>query len=232
MRTLTAAGHAVRQIDLYALHFNPVMARVEWHAYFTDPDSNRDALSDHIDALVWAEALCLIYPTWNYGPPAILKGWFERVFLPGVAFEVPDGNSDRIRGKLTNIRQLIVLTTLRIALVVAADDWRSGAGDDPARNARAVPPALQAAMAAIALDGSRHRGGSGPVSFAGRGQVAVPLIRFILSAALRPQTRCRRDSRKVPSCICKCSPPPVNGCARARSSSKSIPSPGRSGGTT
>ncbi len=111
VRTLTAAGHAVRQIDLYALHFNPVMARVEWHAYFTDPDSNRDALSDHIDALVWAEALCLIYPTWNYGPPAILKGWFERVFLPGVAFEVPDGNSDRIRGKLTNIRQLIVLTT-------------------------------------------------------------------------------------------------------------------------
>jgi len=111
VRTLTAAGHAVRQIDLYALHFNPVMARVEWHAYFTDPDSNRDALSDHIDALVWAEVLCLIYPTWNYGPPAILKGWFERVFLPGVAFEVPDGNSDRIRGKLTKIRQLIVLTT-------------------------------------------------------------------------------------------------------------------------
>jgi len=111
VRVLGAAGHQLRQIDLCAHGFDPVMARDEWHTYFTKPEKNRAAVQDHIDALIWAEALCLIYPTWNYGPPAILKGWFERVFLPGVAFEVPDGNSNRIKGKLTNIRQLIVITT-------------------------------------------------------------------------------------------------------------------------
>ncbi len=81
-RVLGAAGHQLRQIDLCAQGFDPVMARDEWHSYFTKPEKNRAAVQDHIDALIWAEALCLIYPTWNYGPPAILKGWFERVFLP------------------------------------------------------------------------------------------------------------------------------------------------------
>jgi NAD(P)H dehydrogenase (quinone) len=38
-----------------------------------------------------AEALVLVYPVWNYGYPAILKGWFDRVFLPGVSFGLVDG---------------------------------------------------------------------------------------------------------------------------------------------
>ena len=41
----------------------------------------------------------------------MLKGWLERVLLPGVAFEVPDGRSNRVQGKLHNIRQFVVVTT-------------------------------------------------------------------------------------------------------------------------
>ena len=38
-----------------------------------------------------AEALVLSFPVWNYGYPAILKGFFDRVFLPGVSFELVNG---------------------------------------------------------------------------------------------------------------------------------------------
>ena len=56
-----------------------------------------------------AQALLLIYPTWWYGLPAMLKGWLDRVWLPGVAFEIEDG---RIRRHmLSNIRQFAVVTT-------------------------------------------------------------------------------------------------------------------------
>jgi NAD(P)H dehydrogenase (quinone) len=44
------------------------------------------------DRLLAAEALVLIYPVWNEGFPAILKGFFDRVFIPGVSFTIgPDG---------------------------------------------------------------------------------------------------------------------------------------------
>ena len=58
-----------------------------------------------------AESLVLIFPTWMYGPPAMLKGWFERVWLPGVAFEIPRGQQKRAIGLFSNIRRLTVVTT-------------------------------------------------------------------------------------------------------------------------
>jgi putative NADPH-quinone reductase len=46
----------------------------------------------YADRLLAAEALVLIYPVWNEGFPAILKGFFDRVFIPGVSFKIgPDG---------------------------------------------------------------------------------------------------------------------------------------------
>lgn len=88
---LAARGHEVRVIDLYREGFDPVLSREEWLSYLDDTDKNITAVQSHVDSLRWAEGLMLIYPTWMYGPPAMLKGWLERTWLPGVAFDVAPG---------------------------------------------------------------------------------------------------------------------------------------------
>lgn len=109
--TLAARGHEIRLRDLYAEGFDPVMREAEWRAYFADPGASEAALADHVADLRWAEGLVLVYPTWWYGPPSILKGWFERVWLPGVTFEVPKSKIGRVTRKLDNIRLFAVITT-------------------------------------------------------------------------------------------------------------------------
>jgi putative NADPH-quinone reductase len=62
------------------------------------------------DQLLDAEAVVLVYPAWWYGMPAMLKGYFDRVWLPGVAFDVtPEGKvkTDRLK----RIRRFVVVTT-------------------------------------------------------------------------------------------------------------------------
>lgn len=107
---LTAAGHAVEVIDLYAEGFDPVMPRPQWE----DPRRGGGAapeLARHVDELRAAEGLILIYPTWWYGMPAMMKGWIDRVWQPGVAFEMePQGGGIRLH-MLSNIRAFAVVTT-------------------------------------------------------------------------------------------------------------------------
>ena len=71
---------------------------------------NREGLETHVEALEWCDTLIFVYPTWWYGLPAMLKGWLDRVLLPGVAFELPPDGRD-IRPLLTNIGRLGVFTT-------------------------------------------------------------------------------------------------------------------------
>jgi putative NADPH-quinone reductase len=106
---LLRAGHEVRVIDLYAEGFQPVLTREQWKAYEAG-EEQADGLAEHIAALRWAEGLVFIYPTWWYGLPAMLKGWLDRVWLPGVAFSMPRPN-ETIRPQLTHIRRLGVVTT-------------------------------------------------------------------------------------------------------------------------
>lgn len=110
-RALTTAGHETRSIDLYAEGFDPVMSRSERETYLTDPTGNAQRVQPHVDALLWAEGLVFVFPTWFYGPPAMLKGWFERVWLPGIAFGVPRYKGDTAQGKLGHIRRITVVTT-------------------------------------------------------------------------------------------------------------------------
>lgn len=110
-RTLTSGGHDIRTLDLYRDGFDPVLSRDEWLSYMTETDRNIAALQEHVDALLWAEGLVLIYPTWMYGPPAMLKGWMERVWLPGVAFDVAPNRRSGLIGRLSNIRLFVVITT-------------------------------------------------------------------------------------------------------------------------
>ena len=108
---LRGAGHELRVIDLYRERFDPVLSTEEWHSYLPESERNVAGLQAHVEAMQWADSLVLIFPTWMYGPPAMLKGWLERVWLPGVAFEISAGRQQRPVGLLRNIRRLTVLTT-------------------------------------------------------------------------------------------------------------------------
>ncbi|HEX7775911.1 MAG TPA: NAD(P)H-dependent oxidoreductase [Parvibaculum sp.] len=109
MRGLAHAGHEIRLIDLYAENFDPRLSRQERLDY-EDETKNTLQVRRHIDDLQWAEALAFVFPTWWYGPPAILKGWFDRAFAPGIAFHLADAGKV-IRPALTNIRLLIGITS-------------------------------------------------------------------------------------------------------------------------
>ena len=67
-----------------------------------------DAVGRLCRAAAAADALVLSFPVWNYGYPAILKGFFDRVFLPGVSFRLVDG---KVQPSLHNIRKVAAVTT-------------------------------------------------------------------------------------------------------------------------
>ena len=106
---VAAAGHAVDWLDLHAENFDPVMGADERRRY-NDMTRNDHPLPGHAARLAEAEALVVIYPTWWYCLPAMLKGWFDRVFTPGLAFAVSPDNAP-IRPLLTNITRCAVITT-------------------------------------------------------------------------------------------------------------------------
>jgi NAD(P)H dehydrogenase (quinone) len=108
---LRSAGHELREIDLYAEGFNPVFSAAEKSTYLTDTAQNIAGVQAHVDALRWAEGWVVIYPTWFYGAPAMLKGWLERVWLPGVSFRIATAKQRTIGGELSNIRRFVGITT-------------------------------------------------------------------------------------------------------------------------
>jgi len=103
--TLTGAGHRVDLIDLYAEGFDPVVRTED-----LDGARTETVLASHGSRLRSVEAVVFVYPTWWSGPPAMLKGWLDRVLVEGVAYAVRPGSA-RVRGRLHNIRHLVVVTT-------------------------------------------------------------------------------------------------------------------------
>lgn len=104
---LSAAGHLVDDCDLYAEDFDPRLTREERLGYH-EIGANIEPVREHVERLRAAEALVLSYPVWNFGYPAILKGYFDRVFLPGVSFTIVNG---KVRPCLHNIRKVAAVTT-------------------------------------------------------------------------------------------------------------------------
>lgn len=106
LRNLKAAGHEVDDWDLYAEGFDPVMSREERLGYHEVP-ANREKVQGHIDRLQRAEAIVFCFPTWCFGLPAMLKGWFDRVLVKGYAYgPVPSWS-----GPLGDKRALLVMTS-------------------------------------------------------------------------------------------------------------------------
>ena len=120
--TLTARGWDVDDCDLNAEGFSPVLTEAERRGYH-DTETNIAPVQGYVDRLRAAQALVLVFPVWNFGFPAILKGFFDRVFLPGVSFRLEDG---LVKPNLTHIRKLAAVTTY------GGTRWRAiGAGDPP-----------------------------------------------------------------------------------------------------
>src|SRR5205807_6433556 len=67
-------------------------------------------VAEHVARLRAADAIVLCFPTWWYGMPAILKGYFDRVWAQGVAFRLPEGGG-AILPALANIGKFWVVTT-------------------------------------------------------------------------------------------------------------------------
>jgi NAD(P)H dehydrogenase (quinone) len=108
--SLEAAGHEVRVADLNAEGFDPVMRPDERRAYH-DAGVNEAPILAELERLRWAEGLIFVYPTWWYGPPAILKGWIDRVWVPHATFTMPEKGKP-IGRVMTNIRLLGAISTL------------------------------------------------------------------------------------------------------------------------
>ncbi|MEM7642597.1 MAG: NAD(P)H-dependent oxidoreductase [Pseudomonadota bacterium] len=124
VETLEARGWDVDDCDLYAEGFDPVMTEAERRAYHEAPE-NAEPVQGYVDRLKAAEALVLVFPVWNFGYPAILKGFLDRVFLPGVSFHIVDG---KLQPALTHVRRLAAVTTYGGTRLRAI-----GAGDPPRR---------------------------------------------------------------------------------------------------
>ena len=106
---LRRGGHQVADCDLYAEGFDPVMTAAERRAY-NSPSPDLTEIADHVARLKAADAIVVCFPTWWYGMPAILKGYFDRVWTNEVAFTLPPGGG-AIRPALTNITKFWVVTT-------------------------------------------------------------------------------------------------------------------------
>ena len=86
---LAAAHHEVDLLDLYADKFDPVMWEEERRDYH-DLTRNQVRLADYIARLRAADALIVQFPVWSFGMPTMLKGYFDCIILPGVAFDLSD----------------------------------------------------------------------------------------------------------------------------------------------
>jgi putative NADPH-quinone reductase len=123
--TLQGRGWEVDDCDLNEEGFSPVLTREERRGYH-EVGANIEPVREYVERLRAAEALVMVFPVWNFGYPAILKGFLDRVFLPGVSFRLEDG---RVKPNLTHIKRLAAVTTyggtrLRATLV----------GDPPRRS--------------------------------------------------------------------------------------------------
>ena len=106
--TLERGGHDVVFHDLHAEGFDPVMTAGEIPADAPlEPEIAR-----HCEELAAAEGIVVVHPNWWGQPPAILKGWIDRVVRPGVAYRFLEGDGgEGIPEGLLKVKTAVVLNT-------------------------------------------------------------------------------------------------------------------------
>jgi NAD(P)H dehydrogenase (quinone) len=107
---LTEMGHKVTLEDLYIENFDPALTVAERKSYYSETYDSSHIVKE-VKRLKEADAMVLVFPTWWFGFPAILKGWFDRVWGPGIAY---DHASDfgPITPRLSNLKKVLAITTL------------------------------------------------------------------------------------------------------------------------
>jgi len=106
--TLRRLGHEVVLHDLYAERFDPLLPYDE----FDDNASLPADIERHCREIAAADGIVIVHPNWWGGPPAIMKGWIDRVLRPGVAYRFVEGDSgEGVPVGLLKARAAIVLNT-------------------------------------------------------------------------------------------------------------------------
>jgi NAD(P)H dehydrogenase (quinone) len=117
---LRARGHDVDDLDLYEEGFNPALSR-QARVDYLDTTKNLAEVRPYVERLRAADALVLVFPIWFDGLPAIMKGFFERVFLPGVGFKIDENG----------VFSPILLNIKRLSSVCTYGSSRTGRIDAP-----------------------------------------------------------------------------------------------------
>jgi putative NADPH-quinone reductase len=86
---LAKNGHSVIFHDLYKEKFDPIIYSPE----IPKTGKYNEIIKKHCDELMAADGIIVVHPNWWGQPPAILKGWVDRVIRPGIAYEFADGDS-------------------------------------------------------------------------------------------------------------------------------------------
>lgn len=107
-KTLEKEGHAVIFHDIYDEKFDPVLPIEE-----IPRDARLDpVISKHCQDLINADGIIIVHPNWWGQPPAILKGWIDRVIRPGVAYQfIESDNGEGVPIGLLKARSAIVFNT-------------------------------------------------------------------------------------------------------------------------
>jgi NAD(P)H dehydrogenase (quinone) len=119
---LESLGHSQRTYDLYRMRFNPVLAAQELAPVSADHPVSADVAQAQ-DAIRAADALTVIYPLWWLTMPAMMKGFIDRIFARGFAYEAQNGI---VRGLLSGKKSvLITLSGAPLPLLVKSGNWNA-----------------------------------------------------------------------------------------------------------
>jgi NAD(P)H dehydrogenase (quinone) len=105
---LTESNHTCEIGDLYQMNFNPVMdiSQYEREVRITQTQVPQDVKTEH-EKIQKAEALIFVYPNWWSDCPAILKGWFDKIWSYGFAYEYVDN----VRHSYVKPRNALIICT-------------------------------------------------------------------------------------------------------------------------
>ena len=108
VKALQDADHTVIFHDLYRERFDPLLSTLE----IPKNALLSPVINKHCTEAVSADGIIIIHPNWWGQPPAILKGWVDRIFRPGIAYEFKEGDSgEGVPIGLLQAKTALVFTT-------------------------------------------------------------------------------------------------------------------------